>query len=1043
MKRKINLIEAAMKFPQVPIAITVIMVFAGLISLMTMPRSEDPRVTVRQGLVVAFYPGADEEQIEKEVTDKLEQYLFGFEEIKKEKTHSESKPGQVVVTVELQDYVKDTKKFWNTLQHGLDANMPLALPRGVQGPYVNSDFGDVVVQMIAVSAPGRSYAQLENYLDELEDGIKTIPSVSKIKRYGGQKQQVFITLREDVLKQYGFGINEITNTLSQQNVTIPSGDIEIDKNRFLIFTDAQYQNENEIGNLIVYSSPQGGNIRLRDIANIERRYEDLKSKITVSGNDVMMLTVEMQPGQNIVDLGNALTQKVAEVKEILPSDVQVSTIVDQPEVVDMNLGHFFIEFGIAIAAVILVVMLLLPFRVATISAISAPVTIAVTFAILNLLGIEMHQVSLAAMIIVLGMVVDDAIIVVDNYIEKVDEKIPSWTAAWQSATQLMVPIFTATLTIVLSFLPLAFTLTGLTREFVQWIPITVSIALAVSFLVALFLTPYMCYHFLKKGLKKHDDKPKKRNFLDRMQDGFDRAIEFCMKWQKTTLVAGLVIFLLSFVVGSQVKTEFFPIVERNQFNLELWMDNGTNIHETEAAVKKIEKEIAGDKRIVNTASFIGTSSPRFYSTYAPEHPRENFAQVFINTTSKDATAEMIDEYVQKFNNYLPNGYVRVRQLSKKQQPAPIEIRVIGKDMTEQKKVAKQVAALLENTKGSNWVRTDYQNDYVGLKAVVKEDVALRLGVTKAQIAQALGAKIKGYPVSQMWEGNKAIDIVLRTDESDRENLDALGNMYINSTFGAKVPLKQVVDLQPSWHTGAIVHRNGLRTLTVSSEAQLGRKPAEVFAEVQPKIDSLKLPKGIKIAYGGEYEDGLESGPKMGKAFMISFVLIFLVLLFQFKRVGKVFIVLASFPLSLLGAMLGLFLTGYEFGFMAIIGITALLGIVVRNGIILVDYADELVREHGHTIREAALFAAKRRMRPIFLTSMAAAIGLIPLMASGSPEWGPISSTISIGILVSMITTLFIVPVLYYRFVKPPKNKQSDEQHERNTDTDVHHQKYLS
>lgn len=1037
MKKKINLVEAAMKYPQVPIAITVIMVLAGLISLLTMPRSEDPRITVRQGLVVAFYPGSDEEQMEKEVTDKLEQYLFGFEEIKKEKTHSESKPGQVVITVELQDYVKDTKKFWNTLQHGLDANMPLILPRGVQGPYVNSDFGDVVVQMIAVSAPGRTYAELENYLDELEDGIKTIPQVSKIKRYGGQKQQIYVTLREDVLKQYGFGINEIASTLSQQNVTIPSGDIEIDKNRLLIFTDAQYQNENEIGNLIVYSSPQGGNIRLQDIAKIERRYEDLKSKITVAGNDVMMLTVEMQPGQNIVDLGKALTQKVTEVKEVLPADVQVNTIVDQPAVVDMNLGHFFIEFAIAIGAVILVVMILLPFRVATISAIAAPVTILATFAILNMIGVEMHQVSLAALIIVLGMVVDDAIIVVDNYIEKVDEKVPSWTAAWQSATQLMVPIFTATLTIVLSFLPLAFTLTGMTREFVQWIPITVSIALAVSFLVALFLTPYMCYHFLKKGLKNHDaQKPKKRNFLDRMQDGFDRAIEFCMKYQKTTLFAGLAIFFLSFVVGSQVKTEFFPIVERNQFNLELWMDNGTNIHETEAAVKKIEKEIAGDKRIVTTASFIGTSSPRFYSTYSPENPRENFAQIFINTESNDATNEMIDEYVQKFNNFLPNGYVRVRQLSKKQQPAPIEIRVIGKDITQQKKVAKEVATILENTKGANWVRTDYQDDYVGLKAVVKEDIALRLGVTKAQIAQALGAKIKGFPISQMWEGNKAIDILLRTDEADRQDLDALGNMYITSSFGAKVPLKQVVDLQPSWHTGAIVHRNGLRTLTVSSEAQLGRKPAEVFAEAQPKIDSLELPKGVKIAYGGEYEDGLESGPKMGKAFMISFVLIFLVLLFQFKRVGKVFIVLASFPLSLLGAMLGLFLTGYEFGFMAIIGITALLGIVVRNGIILVDYADELVRDHGHTIKEAALLAAKRRMRPIFLTSMAAAIGLIPLMSSGSPEWGPISSTISIGILVSMVTTLFIVPVLYSRFVKPSKKSLNKGIHDK---YDFHHE----
>lgn len=1026
-----------MKYPQVPIAITVIMVLAGLISLLTMPRSEDPRITVRQGLVVAFYPGSDEEQMEKEVTDKLEQYLFGFEEIKKEKTHSESKPGQVVITVELQDYVKDTKKFWNTLQHGLDANMPLILPRGVQGPYVNSDFGDVVVQMIAVSAPGRTYAELENYLDELEDGIKTIPQVSKIKRYGGQKQQIYVTLREDVLKQYGFGINEIVSTLSQQNVTIPSGDIEIDKNRLLIFTDAQYQNENEIGNLIVYSSPQGGNVRLKDIAKIERRYEDLKSKITLAGNDVMMLTVEMQPGQNIVDLGKALTQKVTEVKEVLPADVQVNTIVDQPAVVDMNLGHFFIEFAIAIGAVILVVMILLPFKVATISAIAAPVTILATFAILNMIGVEMHQVSLAALIIVLGMVVDDAIIVVDNYIEKVDEKVPSWTAAWQSATQLMVPIFTATLTIVLSFLPLAFTLTGMTREFVQWIPITVSIALAVSFLVALFLTPYMCYHFLKKGLKNHDtQKPKKRNFLDRMQDGFDRAIEFCMKYQKTTLFAGLAIFFLSFVVGSQVKTEFFPIVERNQFNLELWMDNGTNIHETEAAVKKIEKEIAGDKRIVTTASFIGTSSPRFYSTYSPENPRENFAQIFINTESNDATNEMIDEYVQKFNNFLPNGYVRVRQLSKKQQPAPIEIRVIGKDITQQKKVAKEVATILENTKGANWVRTDYQDDYVGLKAVVKEDVALRLGVTKAQIAQALGAKIKGFPISQMWEGNKSIDILLRTDEADRQDLDALGNMYITSSFGAKVPLKQVVDLQPSWHTGAIVHRNGLRTLTVSSEAQLGRKPAEVFAEAQPKIDSLQLPKGVKIAYGGEYEDGLESGPKMGKAFMISFVLIFLVLLFQFKRVGKVFIVLASFPLSLLGAMLGLFLTGYEFGFMAIIGITALLGIVVRNGIILVDYADELVRDHGHTIEEAALLAAKRRMRPIFLTSMAAAIGLIPLMSSGSPEWGPISSTISIGILVSMVTTLFIVPVLYSRFVKPSKKSLNKGIHDK---YDFHHE----
>lgn len=1027
MKRKINLIEAAMKYPQVSIAITVIMVVAGVISLLTMPRAEDPRVTVRQGLVVAFLPGADETQMEKEVTDKLEQYLFGFEEIRKDKTHSESKPGQVVITVELQDYVKDTKKFWSTLQHGLNAYMPGTLPKGVQGPYVNSDFGDVVVQMITVAAPNRSYAELEKYLDELEDGIKTIPEVSKIKRYGGQKQQISVSLDEQQLKSYGFGIDQIAATLNQQNVTLPSGDIEIDKNRALIFIDGRYHDENEIGNLIVYSSPAGNLVRLRDVARIERKDEELKSKITVAGKNVMMLTVEMQPGQNIVLLGESLKDKLDQVRQILPSDVTVNTIVDQPEVVNENLGHFFVEFGIAIAAVILVVMILLPFRVATISAIAAPVTIATTFAILNIVGIEIQQVSLAALIIVLGMVVDDAIVVVDNYIEKVDEKVPSWTAAWQSATQLMVPIFTATLTIILSFLPLAFTLTGLVKEFIQSLPITVGISLAVSFLVALFLTPYMCYHLLKQGLKTNDArKPSKRNVLDKMQSGFDKSIEFCMRWPKSTLTAGVLVVVAAFVVGSRVRTEFFPYVERNQFNLELWMDNGTSVRETEAAVGMIEKEIGNDPRIVSTASFVGTSSPRFYSTYAPEHPRENYAQIFIKTIDNKATVEMIDEYVQKFNHFLPNGYVRVRQITKKQQPAPIEVRVIGKNIDQQKKVAAQVSDILSHAKGTNWVRTDYQQDYVALKAVVNQDVALRLGVSKAQIAQALSAKVKGLTASQIWEGNKSIDILIRLAESDRADLDALGNLHVTSAFNTKVPLKQVVELVPVWHTGAIVHRNGLRTLTVSSEAQLGRKPAEIFADVQPKIDSLNLPQGIKIAYGGEYEDSLESGPKMGKAFMISFVLIFLVLLFQFKRVGKVLIVLASFPLSLLGAMLGLYLTGYEFGFMAIIGITALLGIVVRNGIILVDYADELVRDHGHTIKDAALLAAKRRMRPIFLTSSAAAIGLIPLMSSGSPEWGPISSTISVGILVSMVTTLFIVPVLYYRFVKQPVHATSSE-----------------
>ncbi|MBE5320817.1 efflux RND transporter permease subunit [Pedobacter sp. MR2016-19] len=1027
-KRRINVIEAAMRYPQITLAITAILVMAGVIALFTMPRSEDPRITVRQALVIAAYPGADEIQMEKEVTNKIEQYLFSFEEIRKSKTKSETKEGQVIITAELNDNVKDTKKFWSTLQHGLNMNMRGVLPEGVLGPVVNSDFGDVVAQMITVTAPGRSYADIEKYLDRLEDGIKTIPAVSKIKRYGGQRQQIYITVQDEKLRQYGFDLHTIATVLQAQNVTQVTGDLTLEASKIPIFAGSRFKNETAIGDQIIYSTPAGIVVRLKDVARIERRYEELKNKIKVGNNDVMMLTVEMQPGSNIVELGKQLEQKVAEVRSNLPGDVSVKTIVDQPTVVKERLGHFMLEFGIAILSVILVVMLLLPLRVAAISAIAAPVSIAITFAVLNIIGIELHQVTLAALIIVLGMVVDDAIVIVDNYIEKLDEGVASWTAAWQSATQLMVPVFTATAAIIFAFAPLAICLHGMSKEFIQALPVAIGVALTASFLVAIFLTPYLCYIFLKKGLKhKISERPLKKNILDRLQDGYNQAVEFCMRWPKSTLTAGVLSVFLAFFIGGHVQTEFFPIVERNQFNLELWMQNGTSVLETEKAVQKVEAAIKGDKRIVTTASFIGTSSPRFYSTYAPEPARENYAQIFINTVSEDATEEMIKEYLRKFENFLPNGYVRVRQLSIKEQPAPVEIRIIGEDLADQKKVALQVKSILSNAKGTNWIRTDYQRDYFGINARIKEDQASRLGISKALITQTLGAEINGYPVSRLWEGDKPVDILLRLDTSNRSDFGSLEQLSLTSRYNTKIPLKEVVDLQPSWHTGAIAHRNGLRTLTVSSESQMGVKASAIIASIRPQIDKLKLPEGIRISYGGEDEASQESGPDMGTSLMISLIMIFLVLLFQFKSMGKVLIVLSTFPLSLLGAMLGLYLTGNSMGFFAFMGIISLMGIVVRNGIILVDYTDELILEHGYTIKAAALSAAKRRMRPIFLTSSAAAIGLIPMIASQSPMWAPLGSVLAVGVIVSMVMTLFIVPVLYYKFIKPVKAHEEDGQ----------------
>jgi multidrug efflux pump subunit AcrB len=1024
-KRRINIVEASMRYHQITVVITMILVVVGIVAIFTMPRSEDPRITVRQGLVYALYPGADEVQVEKQVTNKIEQYLFGFEEIRKAKTHSETKEGQVVITAELNENVKDPKKFWNTLQHGLNEVLRPNLPQGVLGPIVNSDFGDVIAQMITVSASGRSYAEIDKYIDLLEDGIKTIPEVSKINRYGGQRQQIYITVQDEKLRQYGFDFPALANVLQTQNITSFTGDITLAANNIPIFANSLYTNESSIRNQIIFSTPDGKIVRLKDVAQIERRYEEPVSFITVGGNKVMMLTVQMQPGNNIVSLGKKLAEKIEEIKHGLPPDAKINIIVDQPSVVRERVSHFMFEFSIAIVSIIIVVMLLLPLRMAFISAIAAPVSIAVTFGILDLVGIEIHQVTLAALIIVLGMVVDDAIVIVDNYIEKLDEGTPRWTAAWQSATQLMVPVFTATAAIIFAFVPLAFVLNGLTKEFIQALPVAISVALFASFLVAILLTPYLCYIFLKKGLRHpQPERPRKKNMLDYLQDGYNRAVEFCFRWPKATLSTGVLSVVLAMFLGSKAEQELFPLAERSQFNMELWMKNGMGVQETSKAVEKIEDAIKGDKRIVSTASFIGTSSPRFHTMYAPEIPRENYAQIFINTTSEEATAEMIGEYLAKFNNFLPNGYVHIRQLSLKTSAAAVEVRITGSEISDQKRVALQVAAILEKTKGANWIHSDYQDDYFGIKAITRQDVATRLGLSNEIITQTLGGEIKGNRVSTLWEGEKPVDILLRLDTNNRSDFNGLRNIYLTTRYNTKIPLKEVVDLQPSWHTGAIVHRNGLRTLTVLSEAQLGVKSATIMEKIKPQIAALKLPDGIQISYGGEEESTNETAPNMAKSLLISLVLIFLTLLFQFKNVGKVLIVLATFPLSLLGAMLGLIITGNPFGFTAFMGIISLMGIVVRNGIILVDFADELILEHGYTIRAAALASAKRRMRPIFLTSSAAAIGVVPMILGKSPLWAPLGSVLAVGLIVSMVMTLFVVPVLYYKFIKPEELKES-------------------
>lgn len=1020
-----NFVKSSLKYPQVTLSVLLLVFATGVYSLLNMPRREDPKITVRQGLVLAYFPGANSIQVEDQVTKKLEQYLFQFEEIRKDKTYSTTQDGMVVVNVELGENVKNPDVFWSKLRHQLLVAKTVDFPKGVRGPIVNSDFGDTEALVIGIESNKATYAQLKDYTQKLEDNLRTVKSVSKIKRIGEQKEQITVTSGSEKLSQYNVKLSQVVQLLQSQNVISPTGDIKTATSQTPLYTSGYYNTENEIANQIVGASRTGELVRLGDIAEVTRQYAEPTSKTTVNGNNAMMLAIQMQEGNNIVKFGEEVTAKLAETERLLPSDVTLTTIVNQPKLVDENISHFIREFFLAIFSVVIVVILLLPIRIAAVAAMAIPMTIAVTFALLNAFGIELHQVSLAALIVVLGMVVDDAIVIADNYVELLDEGVERWTAAWRSATDLVVPVLAATVTIIASFMPMVI-LTGSVGEFIHALPVTVAIALAASFIVAMILTPLLCYTFIKKGLHDHSaeesDRKKRISLLDRMQNGYNSALEWCVRHSALTIGVSLLTIVLSLFVYQGIKQKFFPAAERNQFVVELWMPTGTKLDKTSKAILKAEKLVKGDPRVTSYATFTGTSAPRFYYNFSPEVPVTNYAQILINTTDDKTAEAFAHELEGKVAALIPEGSPQVKLMQQgSPYKSPVEVRIVGDDIGRLKAIGTQVQEILKNAEGSAMVRPDFREDYYGISIQLKDE-ANRLGFTTGSISQMVYTGFNGAPISTMYEGNNPLDIVFRLDERNRQSSDNLENIYLASPVtDASVPLRQIAELKPQWQTGKIMHRNGVRTLTVLSETEGDVLPADLVKEIRPKIAELPLPAGYRIEYGGEQFNKNETFSQMMVVLAISLVLIFFILLFQFRSLKEAALVMLTIPLSLFGALIGLYITHNNFGFTAFVGLISLSGIVVRNAIILVDHTNELLG-HGMDIRTAAIESGKRRLRPIFLTAMAAAIGVLPMILSGSPMWSPLASVIAVGVIWSMVMALLTVPVLYIVMIKPHDKK---------------------
>ncbi len=1023
-----NLVKASLRYPQVTYFLTGLVVVAGLAALLQMPRREDPKIAIRRGLVFAAYPGASAEQVEEQVTKKIEQRLFAHSEVRKEKTLSTSLAGGVVVDVTLEDAIKDPGPFWSTLRHDMNELSFQGLPKGVLGPIVSSDFGDVVAVLVAVTGDRYTTSQLDEYLKKLETALLRVPMVSKVKRIGEQPEKIYITGSMQRLVQFGITPLHLVAALQSQNNVSEAGSFSGGNSRAEIHTTGLYQSADQIKRQIVGMSNRGTPIYLGDVADVERREADPDFYVRANGKPALMLTVEMREGFNIVEFGKEVDARIAEVKAQLPPDVKVASMVDQPKVVKERISHFLVEFAMALVSVIAVTLILLPFPVAAVAATAIPITVFMTFAILRMMGIELQQVSLAALIVVLGMVVDDAIVIADNYVELLDEGLPREDAAWRSASDLAIPVLAATVTIAAAFLPLAF-LPGQMGEFMFSLPVTVAIALGNSYIIAMLVTPLLCRSFIKKGLHAaataNAPAKKRRGALEIMQEGYDRAIAYAMLHKRQTMVFGLVAVLAGVGLGQLVPQLFFPPAERDEFAINVWMPEGTRLETTNKAVLEIERSLKSDTNIVSFASFVGQGGPRFFFSFEPALPRPNIAQVIVRTTSVGQTPKTVKHLREVLPHAVPDAEIDVQRLTQGNPMwAPIEVRIAGPDVAMLKQLGQRVASLLEATPHSFMVRNDFREDAYALQVNVNPEIANRLGMTNTVVSNMLAGTFMGIPISTLWEGDRSIDMVLRLDESHRDSAEDISSTYMVSQYG-RMPLSGIAEIKPVWEGSRIVHRNGVPTITVASFTSDDALPSKVLAGVRPKLDAMALPQGYDISYGGEYADQTESFGHLSVGMLVGVLLIFVVLLFQFQNIKDALVVMVSIPLALFGAFFGLLITGNAFGMTAFMGLISLTGVVVRNAIILIDFIRGRLAE-GESLEAGALEAGRRRLRPIFLTTVAAAAGLTPMILSHSGLWSPLASVIAVGLIFSMVFTLLVVPVLYVLVTKDPQKARATE-----------------
>lgn len=988
--------------------LTVLLLAFGVYGLYVMPKDEFPPFVVRQGVVIAVMPGATSEEIEVQVARPLERYMFTYKEVNRQKTTTTSSNGMCMMMVQMHDNINKKDEVWSKIKHGLNT-FKSSLPGGVLALVVNEDFGDACALLITVESQQRSYRELQQYSDELADRLRRVPSVSNVRQYGEVKEQITLYVDRERLAAYGIGQATIMQALGGQGLTTMSGSLTGKQQHITLHVAPTERSEQELAQQIIYSDGNK-NVRLCDVAEIQREYDTSEKYIENNGNRCVLLSLEMSPGNNIVAYGKEVDQVLDQFRaDYIPEDVQMRRITDLPQVVSQSVYDFLRDLVISMAIIVLVMMILFPLRSAIVAAITIPLSTFISVGIMYAMDIPLNTITLACLIVVLGMIVDNSIVVIDGYLEYLGMGMGRREAAVKSVKQYFWPMMLATICICAIFYPLVITMTGEAGDVIGMFPVTITINLMVSLAVAVVVIPILNAAIIRKAPTKKADK---KDITDWVQIAYEHSLKWTFRHPWLTMVIAIVIVATTSLIFPTLKMRQFPYADRNQFAVEIFLPQGEGLERTRAVADSMRHILEKDTRVQSVTSFIGCSSPRFQISYAPQMGGRNFAQLIVNTPDIQSTFDVLNEYAPKYSNHWPQAYCRFKQMDFLNVPT-YEYRFYGNNLDSIHAAAEALMGKLRQIPELEWVHTDFDHPHPIVDIALDPVTCAQLGINRTSAQLQTTLQTGSMQVGSIWEDDYEVPVILKDAQSENITYSNAKDIYLTTASGRSVPLRQVAEVKPAWTQTNIVHRNGERCISVTAEGKRNVLAAPLQARIGRMIGQMDLPQGVRAEVGGEIEKNNEIVPDIMMGIGLALVIIFFFILFNFKRFGITFICMAAISLSIPGAMIGLAISDRTLGLTSLFGFITLMGIIMRNEILIFEHADEKMAE-GMSARDAAYDAGRRRMVPIFLTTATTAVGVIPMIIAGSSFWMPVGITIFAGGIGTLILIVNVLPVVYWK-----------------------------